>query len=717
MTKIVITEKPSVAKDISKVLGNFQNKNGFLANKDYHITWAVGHLVELAPPDEYVGKGKWNFANLPIIPQHFKLNVSAKTARQYNIIKELIKNNQYEYIICATDAGREGELIFRYIYQTTNCTLPVKRLWISSMTAQDIKKGFENLLDGAAKDNLAKAAYCRAEADWLVGMNASRSMSVKHNTTFSVGRVQTPTLAMIVKREMEIRNFVPLPYWEVIALFEKAGNLYKGKYVNDKDCKIATKEEANAIADAVKRHSGYIESVKKKKTKEFPPKLYNLTDLQRECNKKYGFSAASTLKIAQRLYEEFKYITYPRTDSNHLATAQIPTFSNILMNLHDTQEFTSFTGPLLDLPQLPINKRFVDDKKLSDHHAIIPTEIKPNLNRLNNDERKVFSLIAKRFIAVFYGPCKAENTSIITRVQEHVFKTTGKVISDPGWTVIYAADRVTKGKDTDDRSEQDKGEEDNQTLPPIKKGESYKVIEATVLTKETRKPAQFTEATLLSAMETAGKLIEDEELKAKMKGMSLGTPATRASIIETLITRQYIERKGKKLIPTEKGTKLIELLPVQELNQPELTAHWEKRLSDIEKGLDSREAFMKDIKEFTAQLVTTIKTTPVKAKKGSPKPTDLPRRKVVGLCPKCGGNVVKGNFAWGCLNIREKTCDFKISFKYGDYILSDNQAEQLLSPKRQTEVITDLALDNKSGSFRLDNSNSGKVVFVPCAGK
>lgn len=711
LTKLIITEKPSVAKDIANVLGKFQAKDGYMANSEYHITWAVGHLVELATPDDYVGPGRWNFNNLPIIPENFKLNVSPKTASQFKVIDNLIKKNSYQCVICATDAGREGELIFRYIYQVTGCKLPTKRLWISSMAAADIQKGFDSLLDGQAKDNLALAAYCRSEADWLVGMNGTRVMSVKHGGTLSVGRVQTPTLAIIVNRENEIRNFVPVPYWEVEAVFNNQDKQYKGKYINDNSAKLATLEEAQAISTAVTGKVGVIDSIQKKKKEESPPKLYNLTDLQRECNKKYGLPAAKTLEIAQKLYEEFKFTTYPRTDSNHLATAQIPTFPNILNNLQSIPELARFTQPLLALPKLPVNKKFVDDAKLTDHHAIIPTVQKPNLSRLNADQLKVYMLIAKRFIAAFYSSSQAENTTIMTNVEGNIFKTTGKVILKPGWTVIYATEPKTQDE------EKQKEDEEIQTLPPVKKGDRYEVSKAVLLEKETKKPSQFTEDSLLGAMETAGKLIEDEELKAKMKGMALGTPATRAATIETLISRQYIERKGKKLIPTEKGIKLIQLIPVPELKQPELTAQWEKRLADIEKGQDTRQDFMSAIKQFTTKLVAIVKEQKGKtaAFNKNSNPCSI-QRVVVGNCPKCGGPVIRGNAAWGCLKIKDNQCDFKIGFEMSQKILTDEHARQLLSPARKTEVIKGFYSEDKKSYFdaqcELDDSNSGKLNFV-----
>jgi len=685
LTKLIITEKPSVAKDIANVLGRFVSKGGYVENKDYHITWAVGHLVELATPDEYVGTGRWNLTNLPVIPDTFKLKISPKTASQFTVINHLIEKNSYEFVICATDAGREGELIFRYIYQMTGCNLPVKRLWISSMAGPDIQKGFDTLMDGKAKDNLAQAAYCRAEADWLVGMNGTRAMSVKHGVTLSVGRVQTPTLAMIVRRENEIRNFIPAPYWEVHAIFENPDGHYKGKYINDNNTKIDTNSEAKKILDYVTDKVGVISSVLTKKSEESPPKLYNLTDLQRECNKKYALSAAKTLEIVQKLYEEFKFITYPRTDSNHLAAAQVPTFPIILKNLHSIQGLTKFTAPLLALPKVPVNKKFVDDAKLTDHHAIIPTEVKPDLRRLNSDQRNVYMLIAKRFIAVFYGPCKAENTTILTNVDEYTFKTTGKVIIQPGWTAIYTAEPKVKDEDTD------KEDEEAQTLPSVKKGDCYNVSKAVLLSKKTKKPSQFTEASLLGAMETAGKLIEDEELQAKMKGISLGTPATRASIIETLVSREYIVRKDKKLIPSDKGMKLIKLIPAAELKQPELTASWEKRLADIENGLDTRQGFMNDIKNFTSNLVLTVKK-----QNGNQKTT---KRLIVGICPKCGGQVIRGNNAWGCLNIKTGKCDFKIAFSINNILLSDSHARHLLSPKKKAEIISGFYDEDKKIYF------------------
>ncbi|NLK97813.1 MAG: DNA topoisomerase III [Epulopiscium sp.] len=624
---LVIAEKPSVGKDIAKVLECKEKGEGCLIGEKYIVTWAIGHLVRLLTPEEYDVKYKrWSYETLPIIPEQMKTKPERKTKKQFDILKKLMNSKEIDYLICATDSGREGELIFRYIYEAVKCKKPFKRLWISSMTDSAIKKGFETLKPGEEYDALYHSAKCRSEADWLVGMNASRAFSIRYNVLLSIGRVQTPTLSILVQRQKEIDEFVPKDYWEVKADF----NGFKGTWIDLKnnETKIFEEEKALKIADKVKGKSGIIKDLSQEKKKQAPPLLYDLTELQRDGNKMFGFSASKTLSIAQDLYEKRKMITYPRTDSRYVSTDMIPVLKSTLHKLN-IPVYSRFVQPILDRGDLPISKRIVDDSKVTDHYAIIPTDSLPKLERLTEDEKKIYGLIVKRFFAVFYADYEYTITKVITEIENEHFITKGKMVSQLGWMLFYKNDA--------------KKNEEEQELPVLKKEDPVTVMDVKTEKKKTSPPKPYTEATLLSAMENAGRLVEDEELKEQLKDSGLGTPATRASIIERLIQVGYVIRKGKALYPTEKGMKLIEIVP-QEVKSPETTGKWEKGLSSIVKSKMDPKKFMQSIIRYVYFIVEESSKLdhpiafPAEAKKKTTKKSG-----VLGKCPLCNKGDIKEN--------------------------------------------------------------------------
>ena len=565
---LVIAEKPSVARDIAAVLKCGEKGDGFIGGENYIVSWAVGHLVTLCEPDDYDKSLKrWTAGSLPIIPEKMKLKAVRGSKKQLDTLKKLMNAKDTDSIICATDSGREGELIFRYIYEYNKCKKPFKRLWISSMTDAAIKEGFANLRDGKEYDNLYISAKCRSEADWLVGINATRAFTIKYNALLSIGRVQTPTLAMIVKRQNEIDNFVPNKYYEVIADYGD----FKGTWTDGKNNnKIDDKSAAEAIAYKVDGKNAAVEEIVKTEKQILPPQLYDLTELQRDCNKTYGFSAKKTLDIVQSLYEKRKMITYPRTDSRYLSDDMIPKIKVVLKRLKDAGIFADYASDLIDGEKLPVTKRIVDNKKVTDHHAIIPADNYYRKDSLTSDEKKVFGLIAIRFIAAFNRPYKYTATKITVLCEDELFISKGNTVTDEGWKRLY--------------KEVYKNVKDNeQILPDVKKDDTVMVKEAHTIEKETKPPLPYNEATLLTAMENAGKNTDDEQLKEKMKEYGLGTPATRAAIIERLIEVGYIHRKGKSLIPDRKGKQLISIVP-EEMRSPVTTGKWEKGLGSIAKG-------------------------------------------------------------------------------------------------------------------------------------
>jgi DNA topoisomerase-3 len=592
MSKVlIIAEKPSVARDIAGAIikANSASKDGYIESSQYLISWAIGHLVTLCEPDEYNPKyKKWNMLDLPISPELFSLKPVAQTKKQFQIIKSLMHRHDVGELICATDAGREGELIFRYIYQLAECNKPFKRLWISSMTEEAIYKGFQELKDGSEYDTLYHSARCRSEADWLIGINGTRAFTVKNNTIFSIGRVQTPTLAMIVNRQWQIQDFKPTDYFEVKAIYKD----FDGIWINieENSTKIATIDKAERIANQVKGTIGTVTDIKKEKKSQPPPLLYDLTELQRDANQVFGYTAKETLDIAQALYEKHKLITYPRTDSRYLSNDMKDTVI-ITMNKINIEPYSKLISSVIN--NLKFTTRIINDKKITDHHACIPTPRTPNLQRLNPKERNIYDLIVKRMIAVFYPNYQFETKVILIQNQGHVFQSKGKSVIEWGWKMIYTNDNAKRKNDIDEE----------QQLPTLKKNQQIEFLVSEILKKQTQPPKPYNESTLLSAMENAGRMVEDEELKEQLRDSGLGTPATRASIIERLIQVGYIERQKKALIPTAKGMAIIQVIP-NELQSPEFTGKWERALNKMAKGNFSTIRFMESINNFTNYIVT-----------------------------------------------------------------------------------------------------------------
>ena len=591
---LIIAEKPSVGRDIAKVLKCKSKGDGYLYSDEYIISWAVGHLVSLADPQDYdPSLKKWSLGSLPIIPSSFQLKPIQSSKKQLDVLKKLMASKEVDSLICATDSGREGELIFRYIYDYAKCRKPFRRLWISSMTDKAITEGFDKLKPGSEYDNLYRSAKCRSKADWLVGINASRAYTLRHNVLYSIGRVQTPTLAIIVARQKEIDAFVPKDYWEIFVDFD----IYKAIWVDKdkKESKIFEKEKAQAIIDKIKGKNGRVDSIEKEDKKQQPWLLYDLTELQRDCNRKFGYTAKKTLSIAQDLYEKRKLITYPRTDSRYLTDDMKPKIRAVLQRL-DFGEYKDYAQRLLDMEELPFSKRIFDNGKVSDHHAIIPTESKVNINTLSQDELNVYGLIARRFISVFYPPYLYSVTRIITIIEDENFLTKGTTVNQLGFMELYKNDK-----------DKEEGEEDA-VLPELETGQEYPLSKSQLKQKKTQPPKTYTEATLLSAMENAGRFVEDETLKEQMKDSGLGTPATRAAIIERLLQVGYLERKGRTLIPTEKGIRLISIVPEQ-VKSPETTGKWEKGLSSIAKGKMDAGRFMGSIVRYVHFLVESSRAS------------------------------------------------------------------------------------------------------------
>ena len=587
---LVVAEKPSVGKDLARVLGAKNKGDGFLYSEAYAITWAIGHLLTLKEPEDYdPSLKKWRKSDLPILPEAMGLKPLPKSIKQLNLIKKLMNHKGVEEVICATDSGREGELIFRYIYQWCKCKKPVKRLWIYSLTDEAIKTGFDGMKNWGAYDNLFASAKCRSEADWLVGMNGTRAFTLLSGELLPVGRVQTPTLAMIVARDAEIKAFVPVEYFEVKADFETGQcETYSGLWFMPgketiKQTRISSQDEAGQIAKGVKGKPGIVNSVETEEKRQLPPQLFDLTELQRECNRKLGFSAQKTLSLAQSLYEKHKLITYPRTDSRYLSEDMLPKLPAIV---------SSFTQPeykpFADNVKITKNPRIINSSKVTDHHAIIPTGSKKPLASLTSDEMAVFDRIVRNFLAAFFPAYVYDVTTVITSVGEDSFLSKGRTDKHDGWTCLYSHEKKQAAEPP---------------IPKLAKGDVVKTIDAKAVKKKTEPPKPHTEATLLSMMENAGRLVDDEELKEALKAAGLGTPATRAQIIEKLISSGYVTRSKKNLVPTEKGIKLVGLVP-PELKEAATTAKWEKALSRIAEGKMSEERFMESIRRFAAYLVS-----------------------------------------------------------------------------------------------------------------
>ena len=593
MKSLVLAEKPSVGKELARVLQCTKKHKTYFEGSKYLVTWALGHLVTLADPEVYDKKlQQWKMEDLPMLPEQMKLKVIRKTSHQFRAVSHLMKRDDIGELIIATDAGREGELVARWIMKLSGWKKPVRRLWISSQTDEAIREGFKKLQPGKAYNNLFNSAVCRAEADWLIGLNVTRALTCKYNISLNAGRVQTPTLSMIVDRENEIKNFTPVDYWTIQVDFGDYLGVWRNKHGNGR---FFDYEKASALAKRIDGHPGKIQDVSIKNTSEPPPLAYDLTELQRDANRIYGFSAKKTLSVLQKLYERYKLVTYPRTDSRYITSDMVDTLPQRLKSVA-VSPYADLVKPLLKTKLSP-GKRFVNNSKVSDHHAIIPTEEAPNLSALSHDERTIYDLIVKRFIAVLYPPCRYDRMSIVTEVNGEQFYSQGKVEKEKGWKAVT----LNVGNDVVD--------EDilpEQPLQHQQKGEQKQVKNCKIIQSKTAPPARYTEATLLTAMESPGKFIEDEELRESIKAGGLGTPATRAEIIEKLLSNYYIERNGKSLTPTSKAFELISLVP-PELKSPELTAQWELRLSHIAKGAEPRKKFMMDIRQNAIELVKNIK--------------------------------------------------------------------------------------------------------------
>ena len=687
---LVIAEKPSVGRDLSRTLpGAFAKHEGYLESDTHVVTWAVGHLVQLAEPDEYDAKyKKWRMADLPIVPDEFKLVVRDERSRkQMSVITKLLKRADVDEVINACDAGREGELIFAWTYEKAGAKKSVRRLWLSSMTAAAIKSAFGSLRPASEFDRLEQAARSRSEADWIVGMNATRAATIRLRSSFdgavSLGRVQTPTLAIIARREEEIRAFVPEPYWLVDAVFETVDEprRYVGRYHKGSAPRLASEADAAAIVEAVRGGSGVISKLEKTTRREKAPLLYDLTSLQREANTRFGFSARRTLAAAQRLYEEHKVLTYPRTNSRFLPSDLVAEIKPTAALVGSVAEYARAASYVTGLDVLPLG-RVVNDAKVTDHHAIIPTNSEHRLDKLSDDDRRVYDMVVRRFLAVFHPDAVFENTRLETVVSEHVFRTRGRVLLEAGWRGVYGE------LDTSDGSTSDEG--DDQTLPRLVQGEAVGVESVSSEEKITQPPRRYSDASLLAAMETAGKLVDDEELREAMKDSGIGTPATRAAIIERLIDVGYVERDGRSLVCTEKGLGVIRLLGDHALTSPSLTGDWEHRLERIEQGSESRGRFMADIASFAGATVSTLDE--------KLKEVRIPRANL-GPCPVCGHDIVENRKGFSCWSREDPGCGFVIWKNKAGKTLPPAVARELIATGRTSKAVT--GFKGRSGrSFR-----------------
>lgn len=668
---VCIAEKPSVAKDIAQIVGAKERKDGFYQGNGYQVTWTFGHLCTLKEPHDYNPNWKyWYLEDLPIIPSNFgiKLISNKGVEKQFKIIESLVA--ECEEVINCGDAGQEGELIQRWVLLKAKCKVPVKRLWISSLTEQSIKEGFENLKDSSQYENLYAAGSARAIGDWLLGINATRLFTKKfaiNKTLLSIGRVQTPTLAMIVQRQKEIDSFVVEEYWELKTMYKNV------EFIADID-RLKSEDRAKKGLEYLQKYPFEIVSFEKKEGKEKNPRLFDLTSLQVEANKKYGYSADNTLKYIQSLYEK-KFVTYPRVDTTYLSEDLYPKIYGILSSM---KYYENLIAPLLEKP-IPKSKAVFDDTKVTDHHAIIPTDILPE--GISTDEKKIYDLVARRFIAVFYPECKISNTLVTSKVGEVPFKASGKQILEPGWRIIYENDK--------------KNEKEENLIPVFEVGESGP-HDPFIHQGKTTPPKYFTEATLLRSMETAGKQVDDEEMREVMKDNGIGRPSTRANIIETLLHRKYIEKKRKKIYATSTGMDLIDTIQSEILKSVELTGLWEKKLRLIEKGEYSSDLFKKELIEMVTDLTQEVKNSQYRRisiqekinpeiNEKSKKQTN-PLRPVEDLfCPKCKTHkLIKGKSAYGCSDF--KNCSFTIPFEIFGKKLTLKQISDLIGKGKTTKI-------------------------------
>ena len=700
---VVVAEKPSVGRDIARVIGCRTGGDGCLIGDKYIVTWALGHLVTLMEPNELDAKyEKWSFDTLPILPKTIPLKVISKTKDQYAKVKKLINDKETDSLICATDAGREGELIFRYIYEKAGCKKPFQRLWISSMTDEAISEGFRDIRPGTDYDGLYESARCRSRADWLVGMNASRAFTLKYNTLLSIGRVQTPTLAILVKRRKEIENFKPEGFCTLTADFgDYSGVYFSGKL--DPDTHLKEKANAEKIAAEIRGKDGTVTQAETARKKELPPQLYDLTSLQRDANRLLGFTADKTLKTAQSLYEKHKALTYPRTDSRFLPPDMIPRVVQTMKLLPEA--YQKYVPGALPGGKLPVSRRTIDQTKVTDHHAIIPTTKHTDPAKFSDDERKLYDMVARRLLTAFHPACDYDATKILTQVGEHSFRTTGKVIVNPGWHEVPPLENPPKAK----KKTVEDGESES-PLPPLQEGDTRTVKDTRIKEDKTKPPAPHTDASLLAAMETAGKELDDEELVRQMKGSGIGTPATRAAIIERLLFVGYAQRRGKTLQATDKGVMLIDVVP-GELSSPELTGRWELALHEITDGEQDPGRFMEGIARMSSFLVDYARNSaaavafpPEERRRGKSAGRRITATPLQGsVCPVCGkGGLRESTMAFSCT---EKNCNctiWKNCLERGGGPALNGKLLLLLLEKKQLQ-----------GSTGILMIRDGKILFYP----
>ncbi len=713
--KVVIAEKPSVARELARVLGAKTRLEGYFEGNGYQVTYAIGHLVSLSDTKDY-GYPFWSLSTLPIVPDSFKTKVTDDQgrARQYRVIEQLF--NSADEIICATDAGREGELIFRYIYLQSGCKAPFTRLWVSSQTDKALKEGFARLKPGTDYDNLYHAARCRSEADWLVGINATQAYTLKYGKQrpftsenqkrkqpVSLGRVQTPILKLLVDRYLEVEAFTSETYWELILDLEKEGQQFEAKWFTEGTDRFTEEVKAREVLEKL-GNKVVVESANKKPKQEQPPLLYDLTSLQKDANKRYNFSAQKTLDLAQELYEKYKTLTYPRTDSQYLSDDLYPQMPALLKNLSSVGAYTSFIG-VIRQRGLKKQSRFFDDRKVTDHHAIIPTETPPTSSGMPKEHYMIYDLVVRRLLGAFMGTCQKELSEIVFEEAGERFRAKGTMVKDPGWRLVYFSLDQALDKRKKRNGKRDRKKEEAE-LPYVKVGEFLDIREKKMPKKRTKAPPIHTESSILALMETCGKEMEDEELREAMKDRGLGTPATRAGMIERLIKRNYIRRDKKKLIPTERGLALIRLVRTRPIASPDLTGEWESRLNKIAKGQYDHVKFMNEVKRYTATIINEVK--------GMKSPsTTMPSYILEGLvCPKCKkGNVLKGKRAFGCSRYNEG-CDFTVKpYIAGKFIEKEHLEELIREGVTAKHVKGFTSRTGKSFDARLRFTKEWKTEF------
>ncbi len=701
--KIILTEKPSVAKDIARVLQIKTTKDGYFEGNGYYISWAFGHLIRLSDPPAYNPSfEKWDMNDLPIIPESFITEIQAdpRTAKQFNTINQLLNLETITEVICATDAGREGELIFRLIYEKSGCTKPIFRLWISSQTDSAILEGFKNLKKGEDYMSLFHSARSRSEADWIIGINATRAYTGKFSRgqgVMSVGRVQTPVLKMIVDRHAAHTQFSAQTYYEIEAEIDHQNGTFTGLlFATENDFRFTDKTTAEKNLELLQQNpNGKIQRLTKKTVYEKPPLLYDLTELQKDANKRFKYSADETLSIMQKLYETHKILTYPRTSSRYLSSDIKPKVPGLLKNLSALKNYESLSKQILDAP-LQTTSRMFDDKKVTDHHAIIPTDKQPDLSQLSEAEFNIFDMVIKRFLSGFLADCQKDQTEIISQFGTQTLRSFGSIMAVSGWREAYGNDTL------DDK------DEDGQRLPQVAENDPITCKNSTLLEKKTKAPPLHNEASILAAMETAGKAIEDEELRQAMKHCGLGTPATRAQILERLIKVNYIVREKNRLIPTQKGIQLISYIQDKALVSPELTGDWELKLNNIVSNTYSRDVYMEEIKAFAKEIVNNVKTstlTPVGTIKNP-----------IGNCPLCGGIVGETKLSFGCSNWKNAGCTFKIWKTIAGKEITESLAKTLLTA-RQSKLIKGFKSKDSTNTFaailKIDDKGNVVMDFQP----